>query len=279
LTEQELHRPPTPAAQVETPSARRMIPTLVLQGGGALGPYQAGMYEALARTKTCPDWIAGVSTGSINAALIAGNPPERRVARLREFWEQASSGLMPTLLPHTSFSDSVHRYLNQLSATTVATFGAPGFFKRRIFAPLFAFPGSLEALSFYDTAPLRETLLRLVDCDLLNDGAVRVSVGAVNIRTGNSVVFDSVTTRIGPEHIMAPGALPPGFPPVEIEGELYWDGGLVSNTPLEFVMDAAPDCDLLVCKWICSARVVRCREHCSKQTNARRTSAIPAARA
>ncbi|MCK8784802.1 patatin-like phospholipase family protein [Roseomonas sp. NAR14] len=219
---------------------------LVLQGGGALGSYQAGVYEALAQGDTAPpDWVAGVSIGAINAALIAGNRPEDRVARLREFWEGVSGGVAPKV--PAALGVGARATVNHLSAALVATLGAPGFFRPQLLGPLLAAPGTPAALSLYDTAPLRETLLRLVDFDRLNDDGVRVSLGAVNIRTGNYAVFDNTRMRIGPEHVMASGALPPGFPPVEIDGELYWDGGVVSNTPLEFVMDAA-DCDLVICQ-------------------------------
>jgi NTE family protein len=208
---------------------------LVLQGGGALGSYQGGVYEALEKHDVSPDWVAGISIGAINAALIAGNPPERRVERLKEFWTQASSG--PFFSPPPAIGDGVRSYFNQLSGAMVAAVGAPGFFSPRLLGPLFSPPGTSEAISFYDTAPLRATLERLVDFDLINNGPVRLSVGAVHIASGNSVLFDSAKMKIGPEHIMASGALPPGFPPVLIEGEAYWDGGLVSNTPLEFVLD------------------------------------------
>uniref|UniRef100_UPI001331B435 patatin-like phospholipase family protein n=1 Tax=Muricoccus harenae TaxID=2692566 RepID=UPI001331B435 len=241
---------PTSPAR-DTPGGRRLRPptriALVLQGGGALGSYQAGVYEALARHGLEPDRVAGVSIGGINAALIAGNPPERRVERLRTFWERASSGLMPPpRMPTLMLGDGVRTTLNQLSAAMVAIFGVPGFFQPRLLGPPLAAPGSPAALSFYDTAPLRETLLSLVDFDRINDGKVRLSVGAVNILTGNNVVFDSSRTTIRPEHIMASGALPPGFPPVNIEGEPYWDGGLVSNTPLEFVLDEEGVNDLVI---------------------------------
>jgi NTE family protein len=201
---------------------------LVLQGGGALGSYQGGVFEALAKHDVCPDWVAGISIGAINAALIAGNPPERRIERLKEFWTQASSG--PFFSPPTAISDGARSYFNQISGAMVAALGAPGFFSPRLLGPVLSPPGRSEAISFYDTAPLRATLERLVDFDLIN-------VGAVHIASGNSVLFDSAKMRIGPEHIMASGALPPGFPPVWIDGEAYWDGGLVSNTPLEFVVD------------------------------------------
>jgi NTE family protein len=221
-------------------SAKRV---LVLQGGGALGSYQAGVYEALDCCGQHPDWVAGISIGAINAALIAGNPPERRVERLREFWLQVSSGLLPAPVldggpPRTAF--------NEASAALVATFGVAGFFAPRVPGPLFYPAGRPEALSLYDTAPLKATLERLVDFDRINAGETRFSVGAVNIRTGNFTYFDNSRQRIGPEHVMASGALPPGFPPVEIDGEPYWDGGLVSNTPLEYVLEEQGRDDLLV---------------------------------
>ena len=229
--------------QATAPDALEPMTVLVLQGGGALGAYQAGVYETLAETGCAPSWLAGISIGAINAALIAGNPPERRVERLRAFWERASSTLraepvFPGVDARTLFNDA--------SAVWAALLGLPGFFKPR-FPPFFLYPpGAPEALSVYDTAPLRATLEELVDFDLLNHGSIRLSVGAVNIRTANFAYFDTQTHRIGPEHIMASGALPPGFPPVEIDGELYWDGGLVSNTPLEYVLEHQPREDMLI---------------------------------
>lgn len=209
---------------------------LVLQGGGALGAYQAGVYEVLAQQELIPNWIAGISIGAINAALIAGNPPERRVARLRAFWERVSSSLpqFASPIPH-----DVHtrRMLNDANATLGALFGLPGFFVPRVPAAPFHAPGTPGAISYYDTGPLRETLDELVDFDLLNVGTTRVSVGAVNVRSGNFSYFDTARQRLDARHIMASGALPPGFPPVEIDGQWYWDGGLVSNTPLQYVLD------------------------------------------
>jgi NTE family protein len=224
---------------------RRETPmkVLVLQGGGALGSYQAGVVEGLQATELEPDWIAGISIGAINAALIAGNPPERRLERLHAFWEQATSG--PFFSPTTGI-DAWRALMNQASAATVATFGAPGFFTPRFPPPMLWPPNSQEAISFYDTTPLRATLERLVDFDRINTGVTRLSVGAVNVQTGGSVVFDSAEQTLGPEHVMASGAMPPGFPPVWIEGEAYWDGGLVSNTPLQFVLDAEQTRDLLI---------------------------------
>ena len=229
--------------QASRPSSAPQRRVLVLQGGGALGSYQAGVVEALAAARIEPHWVTGISIGAINAALIAGNPPERRLERLRAFWQQTTSG--PFISPLIGWTP-VRSFVNQMSAATIATFGVPGFFTPRIAAPPLWPPGSEQSISIYDTAPLRETLLRLVDFDRINRGATRLSVGAVNVQTGNAVVFDSARQTIGPEHIMASGALPPGFPPVWIEGEAYWDGGLVSNTPLQFVLDDEQYEDLLI---------------------------------
>jgi NTE family protein len=216
---------------------------LVLQGGGALGAYQAGVVEGLNAADFCPNWVAGISIGAINAALIAGNPPKQRVERLREFWEMASSAIPA---PVVAVPELLHPWLNEISANWVATFGVPGFFLPRVPPPLMQVPRASGEVSFYDTAPLRETLERLVDFELINSGEVRLSLGTTNVTKGNFCYFDSAHQRIGPEHVMASGALPPGFPPVEIEGELYWDGGLVSNTPLQYVLDQETRKDLLI---------------------------------
>lgn len=222
---------------------------LLLQGGGALGAYQAGVYEALAEADLHPNWVAGISIGAINSALIAGNPPKERVARLKSFWELVSSepypGFSALLRPVTADGDMAHKFINQLSAGKALFAGAPGFFQPRIPSPQLMPPGSMGATSYYDTAELKSTLESLVDFDRLNQDRTRLSVGAVNVRTGNFVYFDTTTHIIRPEHIMASGALPPGFPPVGIEGEYYWDGGLVSNTPLSWVMDSEPRQDTL----------------------------------
>jgi NTE family protein len=216
---------------------------LVLQGGGALGSYQAGAYDALCHHGFDPAWVAGISIGAINAAIIAGNPKERRIPRLKEFWEKVSSPVMWRPIVKSEQSRSI---FNEASAAYVATFGVPGFFTPRMPpAPLWP-RGTPQAISYYDTAPLRATLESLVDFKLINEKHVRLSVGAVNVRTGNFAYFDNTLQKIGPEHIMASGALPPGFPPVEIDGEYYWDGGLVSNTPLDYVLDHEKKDDLLV---------------------------------
>ena len=220
---------------------------LTLQGGGALGSYQAGVYEALSEADLHPDWVAGISIGAINAALIAGNAAEQRADKLRKFWEAVSEP--PLGIPYVELleipDERLHRIVNQTRALAVLLFGSPNFFTPRLPPP---FPHSLSSpagLSFYDVRPLKQMLERLVDFDRINAGATRFSVGAVNIKTGNFVYFDTTTHQIGPAHIMASGSLPPGFPPTEIDGEFYWDGGLVSNTPLQWVMDARPRADTL----------------------------------
>lgn len=207
---------------------------LVLQGGGALGAYQAGAYEALEAEGRAPDWIAGISIGAINAAIIAGNKPHHRIAKLRQFWELVSSGLQGNQLVPGQTSRTI---FNETSAWFATLLGIPGFFSPRLLPPIFQSPGSPGALSYYDTAPLKTTLEELIDFDILNGPGPRTSVGAVHIKSGNIIYFDSREQRLGVEHIMASGALPPGLPPVLIDGEAYWDGGLVSNTPLQFLID------------------------------------------
>jgi NTE family protein len=207
---------------------------LALQGGGALGAYQAGVYDGLAGSGFAPDWVAGVSIGAINSALIAGKLPEHRVERLREFWERVSAQA-PLVLPQPL--ELMRPMMNRMSAATAVMFGIPGFFSPRAIPPYMAPEGTINALSIYDTEPLKATLEELADFDLINRKDVRLSLGAVNVRTGQSVYFDNHSIKITPEHVMASGALPPGFPPVEISGESYWDGGIVSNTPLHYVLD------------------------------------------
>ena len=216
---------------------------LLLQGGGALGAYQAGAYQALEERGVQPNWIAGISIGAINAALIAGNAPGERVAKLRRFWEMVSDPPFEPALEWVRLfareGDRQHKLVNQLLAGQVLLKGAPKFFELRFPPPYFMPAGSVGATSFYDTAPLKQTLLQLVDFDRLNSGETRFAIGAVNIASGNFAYFDNGngTARITPEHIMAGGALPPGFPSIEIEGQFYWDGGLVSNTPLQWILE------------------------------------------
>jgi NTE family protein len=214
---------------------------LLLQGGGALGAYQAGVYEALAETALHPDWVVGISIGAINAAIIAGNAPERRVDQLRGFWEQVTApslGFDADVIGMLGRGEAARTLVNQVSAAMVAYAGTPGFFRPRLPNPWFHPPGTIEATSHYDTGALKATLERFVDFDRVNADKTetRLSLGAVNVRSGNQVYFDSGTQAIAPEHVMASGALPPGFPAIEIEGEHYWDGGLVSNTPLQWLV-------------------------------------------
>ena len=273
---------------------------LLLQGGGALGAYQAGVYEALSEAHLYPDWVAGISVGAINSALIAGNPPEARFEKLRKFWElvttpplcggagrfatSTENGPIRDVLNHATdmmalisamslafFSskpleahaakirefwenmgglfaargDVARGLANQMSAAAAAAQGANGFFAPRIPAPWLQPDGTGEATGYYDNAQLKATLESLVDFDRINAAEMRFSVGAVNVGTGNFVYFDNATHVIGPEHVMASCALPPGFPPVEIEGEYYWDGGIVSNTPLQWVLESEPRQDTL----------------------------------
>lgn len=228
---------------------------LVLQGGGALGAYQCGVYEQLHAAGLRPGWLAGTSIGAINAAIIAGNAPEQRVDRLREFWElicepagslgwstAALRGAL-SLLP-----DPVMRstWAGSLGATAALLQGQRGFFSARPWSPFVFSDGSAQATSFYNVSPLHDTLTRLVDFDRIRDDAgIRLTIGACNVRTGNMVYFDSAQMRLGPEHVLASCALPPAFAPVAIDGEFYWDGGLISNTPLEYVLNTVPRRDTL----------------------------------
>ena len=212
---------------------------LVLQGGGALGSYQAGVYEALSTSQYVPDWVAGISIGAINAAIIAGSAPARRVERLHAFWEgiTAPSSLWPVL------SNAIAGENRRANALNALMFGQPGFFAPR---PAMHWLLGMTPISYYDTSALKGTLERLVDFDRINAREIRFSIGAVNVRTGNFVYFDNAQTTIRPEHVMASGALPPGFPAVEIDGEHYWDGGLVSNTPLQYVIERIPRLSRLI---------------------------------
>ena len=214
---------------------------LLLQGGGALGAYQGGVYEALAERDLHPDWVAGISIGAINAALIAGNAPDDRVQSLRTFWEAVTEPDQPfgpvDFAVEWAWANPFAGWAAPLSATRALVAGAPGFFTPRLPPPFLQSPGGPAATSFYDTEPLRRTLEQLVDFDRINAAEMRLSVGAVGVRSGNFTYFDNRAHPISLKHIMASGALPPGFAAVEIDGEPYWDGGLVSNTPLDWVLE------------------------------------------
>lgn len=224
---------------------------LVLQGGGALGSYQAGVYQGLADAGIEPNWLAGISIGALNTAIIAGNAPADRVNALKAFWDTICQSAMfpnvlPTFDPFLSHIPMARQMMSGMSAMRALLEGQAGFF-----IPRFPLPGisarAPDQVSYYDTSLLRSTLERFADFERINSGEMKVSVGAVNVRTGNFIYFDNQHMRLAPEHFMASGALPPGFPAVEIDGEYYWDGGLVSNTPLvEVLRNSAGQRSLLI---------------------------------
>lgn len=227
-------RSPLDAVNVIRKQANGQV-VLVLQGGGALGAYQGGVYEALHEAKVEPDWIIGTSIGAINAGIIAGNAADRRLDRLKEFWRRMERNALWNALPAwTGIPDT-------LSAWATVTGGIPGFFEANTRALLGAhMPLGTDSAGYYSTAPLRKTLTDLVDFDLIGANTSRLTVGAANVRTSMMHYFDSREARLQVEHIMASGALPPAFPAVRIDGELYWDGGILSNTPTEAIFDDNP---------------------------------------
>ena len=230
-------------ATIEEISAQYDRIALVFQGGGALGAYQAGVYQALSEAGCEPTWLSGVSIGAVNAAIIAGNEPRYRLQRLEQFWQIISGR---KIWAYTPEGDIYRDIRNRTSSWMTMMQGQPGFFKPRFPNPWLQPSGADGATSFYESDELKQTLESVIDFDILNDGRKRFSVGAVNVRTGNFVYFDSDTVRIGPEHVMASGALPPALPAIRIEGEYYWDGGIVSNTPLQYLLDQEEDRSSLV---------------------------------
>ena len=208
---------------------------LVLQGGGALGSYQAGVYQALHEAGIEPDWIIGTSIGAINASLIAGNSPQNRLSRLREFWKKMEQH------PVWSFRDVIPGFNEKLSYWATVTNGIPGFFRPNPLAHAGdSYPLGADNAGYYSTVPLQRTLTDLVDFNLLNECKPRLTVGAAHVRTSQMRYFDSRDSELTVRHIMASGALPPAFPAIRIDGELYWDGGILSNTPTEAVFDDNP---------------------------------------
>lgn len=236
-----------PSPEVMIKGATRVLPfervALVLQGGGALGAYQAGVYQAIHEANIEVHWICGTSIGGINGALIAGNPRERRVERLREFWEAVTKP--PVRVPNVPWftelpwngNGHARYWTNKLSAFSAMIHGAPGFFSPRPLPPINSTAESPGLVSYYDITPLRQTLERLVDFDLLNAEPPRFTALATNVRTGAPAYFDNREQKITAAHILASASLPPSFPPTEIDGEYYWDGGVVSNSPMQFVVD------------------------------------------
>lgn len=225
------------AGQRDLPDHIQQI-ALLLQGGGALGAFQAGVYQGMEEAGYTPDWIVGTSIGGIQGAILAGNPPEARLERLQAFWDRITR---PEWLPAPAWDNPYRGLYNRSYAQLATTLGQPGFYHPRCWdSPLLAPRGTEGARSLYSIAPLRSTLEDLIDFDRINAAPPRLSLGATHIRKGHNVYFDSARQRIELEHVLASGALPPAFPPIEIDGELYWDGGVVSNTPLEQVIDALP---------------------------------------
>ena len=237
-----LRKPIAPIEPVARPHGCDGI-GLVLQGGGALGAYQAGVYQALHEAGLEPDWVVGVSIGAINSAIIAGNLPENRLEKLEKFWMDITARDPLTEWPE---GDAPRKLRNAISAMNGMLFGQPGFFKPAAVNAWLAQRGSRAATALYDTSPLHKTLENLVDFDLINDGPTRFAVGAVNVATANFAYFDNRETEIAPEHIMASGALPPALPMVRIGKHYYWDGGLVSNTPLQHLLDHCGNMNMLV---------------------------------
>ncbi|CAE6818178.1 MULTISPECIES: DUF3734 domain-containing protein [Paraburkholderia] len=244
---------PAPAAH---PGKHLQLPNyetvaLMLQGGGALGAYQAGVFQGLHEAGIEPNWLAGISIGALNTAIIAGNPPEKRVERLLQFWETicqpAFGPPLPAFIEHALFnsSEAVRKAFTATQAMGAIVEGQKGFFVPRFPPPLPTVSGPPQLASYYDTTPLKATLEALCDFERINSGEMRVSVGAVNCGTGNFAYFDNKHTKLRPEHFMASGALPPGFAAVEIDGQFYWDGGLMSNTPLYEVIQTTPRRDTL----------------------------------
>ena len=226
------------------PIGTRPHVALVLQGGGALGAYQAGVYQALHEHGLTPDWVVGTSIGAVNGALIAGNERAMRIDRLRTFWDEVAH---TDLLDMRKVPDQARRLNTMLTTIDSVTCGVPGLYTLRFLNPfLVGLPVAAEAASFYDTTPLEETLTRLVDLSCLNaPSGIRLTVSAIKVTCGQINNFDTAHQPVSLKHVMASGALPPGFPPVRIDGELYWDGGLYSNTPLEIVLADEPRVDTI----------------------------------
>jgi len=214
---------------------------LVLQGGGALGAYQVGVYQALHEAGVEPDWIIGTSIGAINASIIAGNQPRDRLTKLDEFWKRIERPDPWSFVPAWKGFSEMWWYWSTFFG------GVPAFFKPNL--PAFSgahIPLGVDGAGFYSTAPLRETLAELVDCSIIDRRKPRLTVGAANVRTGMMHYFDSRRSGIVIEQIMASGALPPAFPAVHTDGEFYWDGGILSNTPIEAIFDDDPRCSSLI---------------------------------
>lgn len=206
----------------------------LFHGGGAIGAYQAGVFEGLHNNGYKPDWVIGTSIGSVNSAIIAGNAPEKRTKKLRDFWASISTQIPP--VPDTLNNTFMERWQHFLSASYTASFGQPNFFRPRPISPWFSIDSTPDKLSFYDTSEFRDTLMKYIDFDRINKKEVRLSMGSVRISSGSLVYFDNTKIEITPEHVMASCALPPGFPAIKINNEYYWDGGVHSNTQINLLL-------------------------------------------
>lgn len=213
----------------------------VLQGGGALGAYQFGVVKGLVEAGYEPDWIAATSIGAIQAAIFVGNPPEKRLEKLEQFWQRVAPPTLFDLMENAQKTD----FYNTSAELRALLFGQPEFFYPRWCTGTLPISGDPTTLSYYDTSPLKDTLLELVDFDLLNASSIRLSLGAVQVSSGHLIYFNNINYKIGPEHVMASAALPPGFPAVKVDDEFYWDGAVHSNTPLEVILEAIPVEDTL----------------------------------
>lgn len=216
----------------------------VFQGGGALGAYQAGAFRAIHESGYTPNYLAGVSIGAINSAIIAGNPREKQIDKLLEFWNEVTPKIGLELFDynHCSLTRHLHNYMGALHSLW---FGIKGFFKPRPFSPLFLTQSTPDYLSYYDSAELRQTLERLIDFDRINDKNLTLILGAVNVASGEMEFFNNQKTPITTEHVLASAALPPALPAIKINDGYYWDGGIYANTPLVTVLDALPQQDTL----------------------------------
>lgn len=215
---------------------------LACQGGGSLGAYHIGAYKAMDEQGYHPDVVSGISIGAFTAAIIAGNEPKDRVEKLQGFWDTISWPEMPSF---PNASPEMKKFHNLVSSMTGFIFGQPHFFEPRVPGVNFQKKGTLAATSHYDTSKLRDTLLKFVDFDRINNNKTRLMLGAVRVKDGELVFFDSAKQPLAPEHVMASGSMPPGFPGIRIDGDLYWDGGCVSNTPLEGIYNCEPHVDTL----------------------------------
>ncbi|MDI9818384.1 MULTISPECIES: patatin-like phospholipase family protein [unclassified Legionella] len=222
------------------PSWKRVA--FLFQGGGALGAFQVGVYEALHNAGYELDWVSGISIGAIHAAIIAGNKPENRVEKLKEFWNIVSTQSMFSWWDYFLDLDNIgmRRLYNQWHAQATILFGQPGFFQPRLINPYLLFNSTPDQISFYDTSLLHDTLEQLIDFKILNSGQTRLTLSAVRLNDGQQVLFDTKYQEIRPEHIMASGALPEGFPAINVDGVHYWDGGIVNNTPIEVILNDLP---------------------------------------